>query len=466
MFVTRISACTPNSLRFCLTGLSLLAAVFTSRASPAVDMDYETIRKHAESGDPYYQAALAFVHLHGDKGQMKSIDQFRKWTEKSSAQAHPLGLFAMGYLGKIDGDFDKTRRFYRRVFGPGEGHLIKMAAEGDALASFCLGELFTSKALGPEVQQDIVLAALHFRIAADRGHEPSRVQYAVFRINGLGIEKNEAEGFASLLKASKEDLPAAHYYLGQAYFEGWGVEKNDNKALMHMVTAAELNYGQAKLSAAKFYAFGVASPVNWELAAMYAGQAAALGVPRSADLFKEYDRKRREAPPIGTRLPLGTKVPEPEDTLAPDERISPSPVSPSPIPSPSPAVPTVSDPAANKALLQARDALHVKHDVKTALSLYQTAADAGVVVAQRELGVLFYEGSYVDRDFHSALKWFRKAADAGDAPSQRYLGAMYFIGKGLAKDKQEAAKWLKRAAAQGDALAQEQLKMVERLLRR
>ena len=199
-------------------------------ASPAVDMSFEAIRSRAEEGDPYYQAALAFVFLHGEKGQPKSIDQFRNWTIKSAAQAHPLGLFAMGYLGKIDGDPEKTRRYYRRAFGPGESKLIKMAAAGDALASYCLGELFVSNVLPNEIEQDTDLAALHFHVAADRGHQPSRVQYAVFRIKGWGVEKNEPEGFAMLLNVAEQNLPSAHYFLSHAYFEGWGVEKNYKKA--------------------------------------------------------------------------------------------------------------------------------------------------------------------------------------------------------------------------------------------
>ncbi len=456
--------------------VSLICCFFAvaplGHASPVVAMSYDAIRSRAETGDAYFQAALAFVYLNGDKGQMKSIDQFRDWAAKSSAQAHPLGLFAMGYQGKIEGDLAKSRRYYHRVFGPGEGKLLKMAAEGDALASYCLGQLFISKALLPEVKQDIVLAALHFRIAAERGHEPSRVQYAVLRIKGYGVEKNEVEGFAMLLKASEQDLPAAHYYLGYAYFEGWGVEKNENKALVHMVAAAELNYGQAQLSAAQFYARGVASPVNWELAAKYAGRADALGVPEAAALYLKYDRNRRETPSTTGQPPLGVKIPEPEDTLGPRERLPtgspPGIVSPPRVPSP-PVSPTVSSAtgiSATKNLAEARDALRLRHDVKTSIALYQTAAEAGNVEAQRELGELFYDGSFVNRDYRTALKWFNLAAGSGDATSQRYLGAMYFIGKGLAKNKREAAKWLRLAAAQGDALAQEQLKMVERLLPR
>ncbi len=440
------------------------AMVLPLRASPVVDMEFEAIKTRAEQGDAYYQAALAFVFLHGEKGQPKSIDQFRDWTTKSAAQAHPLGLFAMGYLGKIDGDPEKSRRYYGRVFGPGESKLIKMAATGDALASYCLGELFVSNVLPNGIDQDTDLAALHFRVAADRGHQPSRVQYAVFRIKGWGVEKNEAEGFAMLLNVAEQNLPSAHYFLSHAYFEGWGVEKNDNKSLLHMVTAAELNYGRAQLKAAQFYAHAVASPTNWELASKYAGMASALGVPKAKELFEEYERNRLADKANSSQSPLGIHVPEPEETVSPHE--TQPPVSPEPV-SPTPITPSVSaNPSSKKALAQARDALRLNHDVKAAVIFYNTAAETGNLEAQRELGELYYEGSFVDRDYHLALKWFLKAGEAGDAPSQRYLGAMYFIGKGLPKDKQAAVKWLRLAAAQGDALAQEQLKMVERLLPR
>ena len=196
MITTRFTWILPL-FAFCLE-----AMVSPVRASPVVDMGFDAIKTRAEQGDAYYQAALAFIFLHGEKGQPKSIDRFRDWTTKSAAQAHPLGLFAMGYLGKIDGDPEKSRRYYGRIFGPGESKLIKMAATGDALASYCLGELFVSNVLPNGIDQDTDLAALHFRVAADRGHQPSRVQYAVFRIKGWGVEKNEAEGFAMLLKAS------------------------------------------------------------------------------------------------------------------------------------------------------------------------------------------------------------------------------------------------------------------------
>ncbi|MFP6854795.1 MAG: tetratricopeptide repeat protein, partial [Opitutales bacterium] len=206
----------------------------------------------------------------------------------------------------------------------------------------------------------------------------------------------------------------------------------------------------------------------WELAAKYAGKAAAKGIPKAAELFKQYDLKRLENASNPGQSEIPVKVPSPEDTLTPEERIGlvNTPSDPHIVQTPPSTTPVVVSGIGKEALSKARDALRLRHDVKGAIAQYQLAAESGEIAAQRELAELFYEGSFVDRDYHSAIKWFRQAADAGDAASQRYLGAMYFIGKGLAKDKREAAKWLRLAAAQGDALAQDQLKMVERLIPR
>lgn len=460
-----------SRIRRIFSGIPLFFYLVTPplQGSPVVNMNFESIKSRAEANDPYYQAALALIYRNGEKGQSISIDQFRNWAEKSSAQIHPLGFFAMGFLGKSENDHEKTKRFYRRAFGPGEGKLIKMAAEGDALASYALGQIILSNALDPDFKQDIGLAVRHFQIAAGLGHEPSRAQYAMFRLKGEGgVLKNEPEGFAILLKASEHDLPNAHYYLGRAYFEGLGVEKNDGQALVHMVEAAELNHGMAQLVTANFYANGVATAINWELAAKYAGNAAAMGIPKAAERFKEYELKRLENASNPGQSEISVNVPSPENTLTPEERVGRvvTPPDPSIVQSPISTTPAVVPNVGKEALTNARYALRLRHDVKVAVAQYRLAAESGEIDAQRELAELYYEGSFVDRDYHSAIKWFRQAADAGDAASQRYLGAMYFIGKGLAKDKKEAAKWLRLAAAQGDALAQDQLKMVERLIPR
>ena len=54
-------------------------------------------------------------------------------------------------------------------------------------------------------------------------------------------------------------------------------------------------------------------------------------------------------------------------------------------------------------------------------------------------------------DYVTALRLFRGPADRGQAVAERYLGIMYFDGLGGLSRPQEARVWLEKAHAQGDA---------------
>ena len=94
---------------------------------------------------------------------------------------------------------------------------------------------------------------------------------------------------------------------------------------------------------------------------------------------------------------------------------------------------------------------------KESVVWYQKAADQGDARAMRSLGMAYYEGERVEQDFRKAADWFRKAAELGDFAAQRNLGYLYIKGEGVEKDLTEAREWLEKAAAQGDSYAQELL---------
>jgi uncharacterized protein len=73
-------------------------------------------------------------------------------------------------------------------------------------------------------------------------------------------------------------------------------------------------------------------------------------------------------------------------------------------------------------------------------------AEAGSLIAQCNLGVMYANGQGVAKDMAEALKWWRKAAEQGHADSQNNLGTMYADKKNNYK---EAVKWWRKAAEQG-----------------
>jgi len=96
-------------------------------------------------------------------------------------------------------------------------------------------------------------------------------------------------------------------------------------------------------------------------------------------------------------------------------------------------------------------------DYKEAAAWYQKAAEAGLVEAQTQLGLMYAAGQGVKQDYDQALSWTRKAAEAGHPRAQTNLGILYMTGFGIPRDFEESVKWLTKGAEQGDPKAQLQL---------
>ncbi|KAF9931190.1 hypothetical protein FBU30_010633 [Linnemannia zychae] len=87
----------------------------------------------------------------------------------------------------------------------------------------------------------------------------------------------------------------------------------------------------------------------------------------------------------------------------------------------------------------------VTKDYLTAISRYRQAADHGSIVAQHQLGYLYYFA----KDYPQAMIWFLKAAEQGDASAQNQVGNLYYNGSGTERDYQKAMSWYLRSADQG-----------------
>jgi TPR repeat protein len=92
----------------------------------------------------------------------------------------------------------------------------------------------------------------------------------------------------------------------------------------------------------------------------------------------------------------------------------------------------------------------VPQDYVEAVSWYRTAADQGVAGAQFYLGNAYYNGRGVPQDYVEAVSWYRAAADQGVAGAQFYLGNAYYNGRGVPQDYVEAHKWRNLAASRAD----------------
>ncbi len=453
----------PGLLLACGAGLSFGATGMELSKASATEL-----RQLAEGGDAYAQVALAIALANGDKGFPISIVEADKWARQSAAQKHPIGNFAMGYLTQepiLGADSAMPSRYYFAAFGDRTGELVRMALSGDPIACYALGMILTSDELRPKVIPDLELAARHHQVAVNADYMPSVLQLGIMKIEGMLAAKDMAGGLALLRQAVSMNLPVAHYYMGVVNLKGRGVPEDRGTALVHFRKAADLGHGTSMMITSHFYASGLATPVDLDLASVYARRAAAIKESGAEEKILEIQALAES----GALVATSSGVPEPVETDVPPPPPPPSssgiiPPTPPPLPSaPGPGVTTSTPTYIPRAPSPAETTfVPVAPPPPTTplpiSSSYKTAPET------RELAKRLYSGIGIPVDYAAAHSNFVIAANGGDVEAARYLGIIYLRGKGVAKDRVEAAKWLRMAAAGGDVMAKRNLELLEQLL--
>lgn len=453
----------PGLLLACGAGLSFGATGMELSKASATEL-----RQLAEGGDAYAQAALAIALANGDKGFPISIVEADKWARQSAAQKHPIGNFAMGYLTQepiLGADSAMPSRYYFAAFGDRTGELVRMALSGDPIACYALGMILTSDELRPKVIPDLELAARHHQVAVNADYMPSVLQLGIMKIEGMLAAKDMEGGLALLRQAVSMNLPVAHYYMGVVNLKGRGVPEDRGTALVHFRKAADFGHGTSMMITSHFYARGLATPIDLDLASVYARQAAAIKESGAEEKILEIQALAES----GALVATSSGVPEPVETGVPPPPPPPSssgiiPPTPPPLPSaPGPGVtnspptyiPRAPSPAETTFVPVAPPPPTTPLPIS---SSYKTAPES------RELAKRLYSGIGIPVDYVAAHSNFVIAANGGDVEAARYLGIIYLRGKGVAKDRVEAAKWLRMAAAGGDVMAKRNLELLEQLL--
>ncbi len=91
----------------------------------------------------------------------------------------------------------------------------------------------------------------------------------------------------------------------------------------------------------------------------------------------------------------------------------------------------------------------------------RVAADNRCIQAMYRIGMMYDEGLCdINPDLKSTMTWYQRAADAGDLDAYFALGCIYFMPRGKYSDDEEAARMFGRAAENGHVEAQYQLGMM------
>lgn len=314
-----------------------------------------------------------------------------------AAQSDPRAqtLVGTGYVLGISGyprsDADAAK-FYR------------LAAGTNAIAQNFLGLLIENGRADSGGENQMVVAAKYYRLAAEQGHVLAGANLGRLLSKGSGVKQDFQEAVRWLTPAAKGGFPQAQHELASLYESGLGVERNDAEA-------ARLN----KLAADR-------------------GNADALdrfAVSASLDLMKK-------------------------GVFVPDERTAQLQAR---------AFAAYQRDAAGgilTAIHRLGDLYYqgsgVAKNYGAAYANYRRAADHGDVNALVQIGIMTERGDGMPKNEPAAVRIYRQCAQKGDSQALTYLAKMIETGRGgLKADKAEAIRLYKLALDRGDSEAWSEL---------
>ena len=83
------------------------------------------------------------------------------------------------------------------------------------------------------------------KISAESGTAKSQLTLSIMYRQGIGVKKNEYEGFYWCKQAAEQEVLEAKFQLGIMYMDGEGVTEDEDEAIKWLWDAADLGYPQA-----------------------------------------------------------------------------------------------------------------------------------------------------------------------------------------------------------------------------
>ena len=199
----------------------------------------DRFRQAAERGDAEAEHQIGRSYYWG-VGVKKNLKTACAWWEKSSAQGNAIAEYDLAncFLGENGPHKDLQQGVF---------WLKKSAGQGYADAQ---DELASVYATGHGVKKDNVQALKLFRLAATQGqpHAETALGFA-YNSGDLDLPKNPAKAFSWFRKAANDNSVVGEELVGDAYFSGANVKKDDKEAAKWWQKAAKQgdDYAQSML---------------------------------------------------------------------------------------------------------------------------------------------------------------------------------------------------------------------------
>lgn len=280
-------------------------------------------------------------------------------------------------------------------------------------------------------------AAKRFELA-EKGSTSDIFAVGIMYLNGYGVEKNFDKARYYFEKAAALNVKYAMIFLGEMYEKGFGVEKNLDKAREYYENVAASGKGmtdtaEAILKLAEMYEEGNGVTKNLETARDFYKRAAAILNANVIGIFAVFTGAF--ANPQNAPRFFIEKYNWLEDAA------------------------NLGDSFAMLLLgnLYRNGYEGVEQNYKKAVEFYEKSAALGNTEAMCLLGSMYGFGKGVPKNPQKKLELYEKAAALGDNEAMYNLGIFYENGEDVPQDYQKAREWYEKAATFGNTDAMDSL---------
>lgn len=410
-----------------------------------VEADYQEARswleKAAEKGSPMAEERLGWIYRNGF-GVDRNIGKAKELYELASALGNSDARNALAEFYEhgegCDRNIDKAVELYRSA-----------AADDHPVAMRRLAELlFSDEAVSNKKE------ALAFcRRAVNAGDVESIVYLGLAYENGWGVDKDAkkaaelyqkalANGCESAKMRLDELKPDVQYLRGLASMEGKGCQRDFSKARAWFEKSAEQGHVDSMVRLATFLEKGLGCAIDIDKAMELYDRAARGGSPRAmAELGRLYRQGNFVDKDLSKAVHLFQQTACFQGQSTESERWG--------------GLYAFFDLAR-----MYRDGEGVRKDGLLAARLFLCAARQGNIPSCRALGILYRDGRGVQKSKENADKWFAemwRLADVSlnpcDGRAMHSLGDACRYGQGVEHHLKAAAEWWRRAAQLGESMA-------------
>ena len=417
------------------------------------DSNMRKIMRLAEKGDAQAQMELADAYFNGKGGLKRSFQDAVVWLEKAAeagdvnAQYQIAQCYMEGkgvakseekgveWLTKVaeGGNADAQRQLalcYRDGRGVAQSNekyffWIEKVADGEKPET----QLDLAKAyyIGDGVKKDLNKARFWAEKSSAKGNLEAEYLLAKWAYEA---SPNSPDALQKLMKVAEKGNPEAQNAIGQAYLNGKGVTKSEEKAIEWLEKAAAKGSAEALYTMGNFYFYGNSPLIGkfYKKAIEYYSKAAAKG---------DANAQRQLSVCLYNGIGGTQSYRDAFNWLSRSVNADPTPVT------------------ENNLGVCYTTGNGTRASIPQAIELFQKASEAGDAMAQYNLGSLLLEEGQLD--VKKGFEYLEKSATKNNLLALKKLGDLYYNGKYTNLTRERGFEYYTKAAQQVPATATETL---------